>query len=483
MATVIASEADSKQARVSAGHRWRAEETTDHGNDRAQDASGHDVLGLGNWHFREIVETVPAAIYTTDAAGRITFYNDAAATLWGCRPELGKSEFCGSWKLYWPDGTPLPHDECPMALALKQKRPIRDMEAIAERPDGTRVPFMPYPTPIYDASGVLIGAVNMLVETTERRRAEHVSQRLAAIVESSNDAIISKDLNGIIATWNRGAERLFGYTAEEVIGKPITILIPSDRHHEEAGILERIRRGERIDHFETIRRRKDGELVAISLTVSPVRNAEGGIVGASKIARDIGERRRAEELKELLLNEMKHCIKNNLATVQALATQTLRSADSDELASFVDRLHALAGVHDLLTVQNLDRARVGDIVRRALAPFQEKYQQHFMIEGPDAVSLDANKSLLLSMTLHELGTNAVKYGALSNGQGQVRVVWELLQDNRLKLRWQESGGPTVKLPDRKGFGSRLIERAIASDGGAHFEFAPEGVTCTLEIAV
>ena len=127
-----------------------------------------DVNGLS----QEAIEALPAAIYMTDAEGRLTFYNEAAAELWGCRPELGESKFCGSWKLYWPDGTPLRHDECPMALALRQRRPIRGVEAVAERPDGTRVPFIPYPTPLFDASGKLTGAVNMLVDISERKRAE-----------------------------------------------------------------------------------------------------------------------------------------------------------------------------------------------------------------------------------------------------------------------------------------------------------------------
>ena len=120
----------------------------------------------------EVIRALPAAIYTTDAVGRITFYNEAAAELWGCRPELGKSEFCGSWKLYWPDGTPLPHGECPMALALKEQRAIRGMEAVAERPDGTRVPFIPYPTPLFDDSGILVGAVNMLIDNSDQKRAD-----------------------------------------------------------------------------------------------------------------------------------------------------------------------------------------------------------------------------------------------------------------------------------------------------------------------
>jgi PAS domain S-box-containing protein len=122
--------------------------------------------------FRELLNALPAAVYTTDAAGRITYFNEAAAELWGHRPQLGTSEFCGSWKLYWPDGTPMDHGECPMAIALRENRKVRGLEAIAERPDGTRVPFIPYPTPLHDESGRLVGAVNMLVDITERKHAE-----------------------------------------------------------------------------------------------------------------------------------------------------------------------------------------------------------------------------------------------------------------------------------------------------------------------
>ena len=226
---------------------------------------------LGDIQLENLIRALPAAIYTTDAAGRITFYNEAAAELWGCRPELGKSEFCGSWKLYWPDGRPMPHGQCPMALALKEQREVRGMEAVAERPDGTLVHFAPYPTPLYDASGTLIGAVNMLIDISDRKRADMHAQRLASIVESSDDAIVSKDLNGIITSWNGGAERLFGYKPDEVIGKPITILIPADRIDEEPEIIERVRRGERVDNYDTVRRRKDGSLIDISLTVSPLK--------------------------------------------------------------------------------------------------------------------------------------------------------------------------------------------------------------------
>jgi PAS domain S-box-containing protein len=182
--------------------------------------------------FRKIINVLPAAIYVTDARGRITYFNEAAAALWGHRPKIGSSEWCGSWKLFWPDGRALPHGECPMAIAIKEKRAVRGMEAVAERPDGTRVPFEPYPTPIFDSDGDLTGAVNMLIDITDRKRAEQAKQHLSAIVEFSGDAIISINLHGIIQSWNAAAERIYGYTVREAIGKSVDMLIPPDRPDE-----------------------------------------------------------------------------------------------------------------------------------------------------------------------------------------------------------------------------------------------------------
>src|ERR1044071_3891907 len=165
----------------------------------------------------ELLDALPVAIYTTDAEGRITYYNEAAASLWGCRPELWSDRWCGSWKIFWPDGRPLPHDECPMAVTLKTGEPVRGVEAIAERPDGTRVNFLPYPTPVRDASGRLTGAINLLMDITERHANEVHAARLAAIVATSDDAIVSKTLEGTVTSWNAAATRLFGYAPEEII--------------------------------------------------------------------------------------------------------------------------------------------------------------------------------------------------------------------------------------------------------------------------
>ncbi|HZS11549.1 MAG TPA: PAS domain S-box protein [Nitrospirales bacterium] len=365
-----------------------------------------------------VINSLPAAVYTTDAYGRITSFNHAAVTFSGRVPQLGTDSWCVSWKLYRPDGTPLPHEECPMAIALKEGRPIRGAEAIAERPDGTRVHFEPYPTPLFDRTGKLLGAVNMLVDITQRKKAEdavrraeqelrdfveqasvgmhwvgsdgiilwanqaeldmlgyahdayvghHIAEfhadqqviedilrrlahgealqgyparlrrndgsirdvllnsnvlwdggrfvhtrcftfditdrkraeeanlRLAAIVESSDDAIIGTDLNSIIVSWNKGAERLYGYSAPEAIGRSVTMLFPPDSRDDETALMSRILLGQKIEHYETVRRRKDGRLLDISLTVSPITDSSGNVIGASKIARDITPRKQADE--------------------------------------------------------------------------------------------------------------------------------------------------------------------------------------------
>jgi PAS domain S-box-containing protein len=241
--------------------------------------------------YVDLIEAMGLAVYTTDAEGVLTYYNEEAAVLWGRHPVIGAERWCGSWRMLRPDGTPLPHDLCPMAVALKEDRPVRGVEAIAERPDGSRVWFAPYPTPLHDRAGNLTGAVNILVDITNRKQAEEAASYLQAIIQSSDDAIVSKDLNGIITSWNPGAERLFGYTAEETIGRSIRLIIPPDHQAEEDEVLARVRGGDRVDHFETIRLRKDGSEVPISLTISPVKDSNGKIIGASKIARDLGQRR------------------------------------------------------------------------------------------------------------------------------------------------------------------------------------------------
>ena len=219
----------------------------------------------------------------------------------------------------------------------------------------------------------------------ELQQSTMAMQRLGAIVESSSDAIVSKDLDGIIGTWNAGAERLFGYAAEEVIGRSISILIPPDRLDEEPEILARIRRGARVEHYDTVRRRKDGSLVEISLTVSPVKDAEGRIIGVSKIARDITERRQAQVQQNLPLREINHRVKNLFTLAGGLVALSTRSARSvQELAEAVRaRFGALARAHELtlpdLTegAEKTDRATtLHALVRIVVSPYGDSDHDH-----------------------------------------------------------------------------------------------------------
>lgn len=317
-------------------------------------------------HMRNLLEALPAAVYTTDAEGRITFYNRAAVELSGRTPQLGDL-WCVTWKLFNTDGSRLPHDQCPMAVALKENRSIRGVEAIAERPDGTRVPFTPYPTPLHDAQGNLVGAINMLVDITERKQ--------------------------------------------------------------------------------------------------------------------------AEDRQKHLIDELNHRVKNTLATVQSLAAQTARSAhDANEgYVRFEARLLALSRAHDLLTKRHWGQTPLGLLAHEVLMPIFGHDPDRIVIAG-DAIDVDTRVALSLTMTLNELAINALKYGSMSVEAGTLCVNWSVQsQPNAvlLTLDWLERGGPSVSTPERKGLGSRLMQRCIERDLGGSFEldFAREGVHCRFSFMV
>jgi PAS domain S-box-containing protein len=300
---------------------------------------GSQPLGQGEQPYRRLLELLPAAVYACAApSGVITYYNEGATALWGRVPRLGDTDerFCGSWKLLRPDGRVLPHDQTPMAIALAEGRAFRNEDVVIERPDGSRITARVSIDPIRDASGRVVGAINVFHDVTDRRAAEHAQAHLAAIVASSDDAIVAKNLDGTITSWNAAAERIFGYSAAEAVGRSITLIIPADRLDEETGILERLRRGERIEHYETVRRHRDGSLLDISITVSPIRDAAGHIVGASKIARNITAQKLAEKLRA-----EEGLVRETLARVGAALAAEL---DQDTLVqSITDAGTALTG--------------------------------------------------------------------------------------------------------------------------------------------
>jgi PAS domain S-box-containing protein len=313
------------------------------------------------------------------------------------------------------------------------------------------------------------------------RESEQRLRWIGSVVESSDDAIVSKNLHGIITSWNRGAERLFNYTAEEAIGQPITIIIPQDRLEEEHVILARLRRGERIDHFETVRQSKHGGLISISLTVSPVKNVEGKIVGSSKVARDISEQKRNQEHISVLAREAEHRSKNLLSNVQAIVN--LSQSDTSEGLKRVigGRIRAMSNVHSLFVESRWIGAELSAIATQELAPYLDEHDVRVRMEGPEAL-LEPDAAQAVAVILHELATNASKYGALSDAKGQIKLTWSRAEDGQLTLRWTELGGPGVKVPERLGFGSRLIERTISQLGGqARFDWPSEGLVCEIAL--
>jgi PAS domain S-box-containing protein len=315
------------------------------------------------------------------------------------------------------------------------------------------------------------------------RESEQRLRWLASIVESSDDAIVSKNLDGIITSWNTGAEHVFGYSASEAIGQPITLVIPENRQSEEREILTRIRRGERIDHFETVRQRKHGSLIFVSLTVSPVKDANGKIVGASKIARDITEQKRNQELITTLAREAEHRSKNLLANTLAAVNLSQSSSPEGLKQTIAGRIQALANVCSLFVATRWIGAELSAIATQELAPFSEVGGKRVFIDGPQ-ILLEPDAAQAIAVTLHELATNAAKYGALSTPKGQVCLEWSHAADGELRLGWTETGGPPVQEPTRKGVGGRIIEGMITQlKGKARFDWRKDGLVCEITLRV
>jgi PAS domain S-box-containing protein len=347
-----------------AGRVWSFRDITERRRSEAALEAQSELL-------RITLSSIGDAVITTDAEGRVTFLNGVAESL------------CG-WTQGDARGRPL--EEVFQVVSHRTRQPVENPALRALREgrivglanhsvliarDGTERPIDDSAAPIVDRSGATVGSVLVFRDVTERMQAEMAQARLAAIVESSQDAIVSKTLDGIIRSWNAEAERLFGWTAEEAVGQPITLIIPPERQDEERHIIERLRQGERVEHFETVRVTKDGRRINLSLMISPVRDSSGDIIGASKIARDITDRQRAEEAlreadrqKDDFLALLAHELRNPLAPLRN-GLQIIRLAGDDAEAvgkarTMMERQlgHMIRLVDDLLDISRISRNKM-----------------------------------------------------------------------------------------------------------------------------
>ena len=305
--------------------------------------------GLGADRLGRLLALSYEAMLVWRLDGPIEFWNAGAERLYG----FAQNEAVGrsSHSLLQ---TEFPIDFADLRSRLRDKRYwLGELRHV--RKDGGKV-IVESRMQLFDDS-IVLEANRDITERREigvaLRESEQRSRWLASIVESSDDAIVSKNLDGIITSWNAGAERVFGYSAGEAIGQPITLVIPEDRLSEEREILTRIRRGERIDHFETVRQRKNGSLIVVSLTVSPVKDASGKIVGASKTARDITLQKKNQELITTLAREAEHRSKNILSNVQAIVNLSQSDTSEGLKRAISGRIQAMSNVHSLF-VQGRD---------------------------------------------------------------------------------------------------------------------------------
>lgn len=461
--------------------------------------------------YRDLIRLLPAAIYTCDHEGRVTLYNQAAVDLWGREPEKSTTLWCGSWRMYRPDGSELPLDRCPMAVAIKEGRPVHG-EIVIEHPDGARRHVLANANPTLDAAGSVTGAVNLLMDITGQTEAEEARAHLAAIVDSSDDAIISKDLNGVIRSWNKGARKTFGYTEDEMVGQAITKIIPAELRDEEREILAKLSRGERIEHFETVRITKDGRHLDVSLSISPIHGAAGEVVGASKIARDITESKRisralaeADQRKDQFLAMLAHELRNPLAAVSSGMELLALSGDRAQQAPTRQMIgrqieHLVHLVDDLLDVSRVSRGMVTlrrdaleakTVVDRAVErvrPLMDEHGHVLQVSVPEGTLPLQGDAMRLEQLVTNLLTNAAKF-TQAGGRIQVEAgrrngqIVIAVRDNGIGMsrellpRVFDLFSQSERSPDRSagglGIGLTLV-KTIAEMHGGSVEARSEG---------
>jgi two-component system CheB/CheR fusion protein len=342
--------------------------------------------------------------------------------------------------------------------------------------------ILPYRT----MGNVIDGVVITFVDVTERKAAEEERALLAAIVKSSPDAIIVSDPGGAVVAWNLGAERMFGYLAGEMVGRPVAETLGLQHADVWRQQVRRAQRGDTLPPVDLVRVRKDGSGVHVSASVAAVRDAAGKVVAISSIERDVSEARRNEERQRLLLAELDHRVKNTLAIVTSIVSRTVAAdpAARPFAEAIQGRLKALGQAHRVLSHGHWQGSPLAQVLREQLVPFRGRRLRNVRLEGPE-VMLAPRAALTLSMAIYELASNAAKYGALSVAEGRLTIEWRMAaaeNGSKLVLEWREKDGPAVGRPEGRGFGSDLIERAIPYElgGTARLRYASKGVQCTIE---
>jgi PAS domain S-box-containing protein len=447
-----------------------------------------------------ILDMLPIATFICDAKGTILQYNRHAAEIWGHIPQPGETheQFTANARFFDIDGNPLQRSE--LARVLETGKPARDVERIVERMDGRRVIVSLNIDPLRNAKDELIGAVNCFTDITERKRMDAAlensrrltleqEQRLAATYEHAAIGISEVAPDGRFLRVNEAICAITGYSREHLqANKIFTHTHADDADADREGFRKQIN-GE-LEFYSVEKRfiRKDGRLIWMSVRSSPVRTADGQLLYLVRVVQDITERKAAEKRQKLLIDELNHRVKNTLATVQSLASQTARGAPMPEAfrEGFEGRLIALSKAHDQLTRHHWESAELREILSASVAPYVGAGPERIVLRGEDIV-LRPRAVLTLAMAFHELTTNAAKYGALSLPGGRIEIRWQVAGGDGerplLRIDWVEQKGPVVSEPQRRGFGSKLIEGSIAAElgGSARLAFERSGVRCEIVI--
>jgi PAS domain S-box-containing protein len=443
--------------------------------------------------LRELLGALPAAIHTTDTAGRITFCNKAAVDLWGVNPELGKDKCSDLGRLYYPDGTLMPVDVCPTKLCLTERRAVPGREALFERPDGRRIPIIPYPVPLTAENGEVVGVVSMKLDISERKKAElALAERNIQLALAGKAALVGSFAYGTdteIMQISEGYAAIHGYPegiVEIARSECLATVHPDDINQVRQLRSEAFdaRRCEYNVEYRIIR--AGGEVRWVETRCFISYDGEGRPDRVVGVSIDITERKRVEEQQRRLVAELDHRVKNVLATVQAVAAHTMDASCSTEhfVAALDGRIRSMGSTHELLSHRRWEGIPLSHLVQRELAPYTTGSNTE--ISGPD-VMLSAEASQTMAMVLHELVTNAAKYGSLSTASGRVSIRWRLPRNgrgsDRLVLTWREIGGPVVVAPSKVSYGVQVVRELIPYELGGTVDYllSPEGAQCQMAI--